>query len=363
MTMTRYLEGTAWTLFPLSNTLVKSSCPDQDDREPSPIRLFQFKQQDNVSFSSQSAEIEEAGLLIVKVEGAVASRPGDLPVPVIARNGGRGGAGAATLLPAISGDGGSHSVTRKTEVSGSDAVAFVVVRRAESDGSSSSSSDSTRSSEWPCLKSDAKTATRMDAVVPVKDVSKYNHAALDTSKSSLSEVIVIDGGGSSDKEGDEWSDVNRTNERDGREETTASMIQCVERESPGHRLVQAASHLLRPEDRQGLPSINSYGKVHRKPIPGNFHRAFFHAVTMERPYGCTNCTKRFFQESDLLKHMARHTREKPYACRLCGKSFVCQSQLDIHQNVHTGERPFSCSVCNRRFSHPSNLKRHQKIQH
>lgn len=97
--------------------------------------------------------------------------------------------------------------------------------------------------------------------------------------------------------------------------------------------------------------------------PPKNHMAFYKAATMQRPYGCTSCTKRFFLESDLQKHLARHTREKPYACRLCGKSFVCQSQLDIHGNVHTGERPFRCSVCNRHFSHPSNLKRHQKMQH
>ncbi|KAF3851848.1 hypothetical protein F7725_005203 [Dissostichus mawsoni] len=104
-------------------------------------------------------------------------------------------------------------------------------------------------------------------------------------------------------------------------------------------------------------------RSHYKPFSSSFHLAFHHAVTMERLYGCTICTKRFFLESDLRKHLARHTREKPYACLLCGKRFVCQSQLDIHCNVHTGERPFSCSVCSRRFSHPSNLKRHQKIQH
>lgn len=99
------------------------------------------------------------------------------------------------------------------------------------------------------------------------------------------------------------------------------------------------------------------------PLNNPSHRAFYQAVRVERPYGCTSCAKRFFLEADLQKHLARHTREKPYTCPLCGKSFVCQSQLDIHGNVHTGERPFRCSICNRQFSHPSNLKRHQKMQH
>lgn len=97
-------------------------------------------------------------------------------------------------------------------------------------------------------------------------------------------------------------------------------------------------------------------------LPNN-HKAFYQAVRVERPYGCTRCNKRFCLESDLQKHLARHTQEKPYTCQVCGKSFVCQSQLDVHGNVHTGERPFRCSICNRQFSHPSNMKRHQKMQH
>lgn len=99
------------------------------------------------------------------------------------------------------------------------------------------------------------------------------------------------------------------------------------------------------------------------PLNNHSHGDLYQAIRVERPYGCTSCTKRFFLGSDLQKHLARHTRQKPYTCQLCGKSFVCQSQLDIHGNVHTGERPFRCSICNRQFSHPSNLKRHQKMQH
>uniref|UniRef100_A0A3B5B350 C2H2-type domain-containing protein n=1 Tax=Stegastes partitus TaxID=144197 RepID=A0A3B5B350_9TELE len=129
----------------------------------------------------------------------------------------------------------------------------------------------------------------------------------------------------------------------------------------GHKSGQA-EHIRPCDEPPGTSDCNSSGHSHQKPSSSSLHLAFYHAVVMERPYGCTSCTKRFFLESDLQKHMARHSREKPHACVLCGKSFVCQSQLDIHRNVHTGERPFSCSVCSRRFSHPSNLKRHQKLQ-
>ncbi|KAM6977922.1 uncharacterized protein FYW47_002738 [Aplochiton taeniatus] len=83
---------------------------------------------------------------------------------------------------------------------------------------------------------------------------------------------------------------------------------------------------------------------------------------VEHPYSCPNCSKVFFMEADLQRHLARHAREKAFVCQLCGKGFICQSQLDVHQNVHTGERPYSCLVCERKFSHPSNLRRHEKGQ-
>uniref|UniRef100_A0A673Y4G3 Krueppel-like factor luna n=1 Tax=Salmo trutta TaxID=8032 RepID=A0A673Y4G3_SALTR len=89
----------------------------------------------------------------------------------------------------------------------------------------------------------------------------------------------------------------------------------------------------------------------------------FRPGTVERPYGCSSCHKKFVHESDLQHHMIIHTRKRAFACTLCEKSFVSPSKLQVHQNVHTGEKPFSCAQCGRRFSHSSNLKRHQKLHH
>lgn len=313
--------------------------------------------------------------------------------PADACNSSRGDAHTAASPPPAAtdaSDGGPARRCSEKEVSGSDIVTFVVGRTAES-------SDTTHSSQLELTGSYVKAGdgeplnsnTSGDAVPAscddVTDSGKDNEAALDTSESSLSEVIVIDGQGSSDVEGeeDDWSDVvqikTEANGWRDRHENTLPMIQCAGLESAGHGSVQVKSSLQTWSD--GTPRTSSGGLAssfnsvalhrpashhshhHHKAFSSSFHLAFYHAVAMERPYGCTSCTKRFFLESDLHKHMARHTREKPYTCLLCGKSFVCQSQLDIHHNVHTGERPFSCSVCNRRFSHPSNLTRHQKIQH
>lgn len=334
------------------------------------------------SLSSQSAEPEDDGeLLIVKVEGAMGSSNHEVPADACISS--RCDADTATSLPAASKDasvGGPAGRRSVTEVSGSDILTFVVGRTAETD----CSSDTTYSSRLDLTGSDVRAGDseplnsdmtpRRKAVPASCDDARKDNEITALAKSSQSEVIVIDGGGRSDKEGEEceWSDQTK---RDRHEKTTPAMIQSAGLESAGPRSVQVGSVL--PRDPPGTSSggatssINSSSEAHgaalhqpsHKPSSSRFHLAFYHAVTMERPYGCTSCTKRFFLESDLQKHMARHTREKPYTCPLCGKSFVCQSQLDIHRNVHTGERPFSCSVCNRRFSHPSNLKRHQKIQH
>ncbi|XP_014065198.2 Krueppel-like factor luna isoform X1 [Salmo salar] len=85
--------------------------------------------------------------------------------------------------------------------------------------------------------------------------------------------------------------------------------------------------------------------------------------TIERPYGCPSCHKKFVHESDLRQHVVVHTRKRVFACTLCEKSFVSPSKLQVHQNVHTGEKPFSCAQCGRRFSQSSNLNRHQKLHH
>ncbi|XP_042341843.1 zinc finger and BTB domain-containing protein 14-like [Plectropomus leopardus] len=365
-----------------------------------PINVDQDPDQEVVTTTkTESAEpVEEGQLRIVKVEGTMEMETNDHEAPVDTCISSREEAHAATSLPTAStdsSDGQPAGRRSETEVSGSDTVPF--------DSSSSDTAHSSQLELTGCdvkvedsepLNSDAGMTPSRDAVPAscddVMDSKRDDEAALDTSESSLSDVIVIDGE-ESDQEGEECEllDVDQIKteageEKDRHETTTLPMIQCAGLESAGHRLVQVrsspqAGSVLPHEDTprtssDGITSsFNSslalwrpaslHNVNHHRAFPNSLHLAFYHAVTTERPYGCTSCPKRFFLESDLQKHMARHTREKPYTCLLCGKSFVCQSQLDIHHNVHTGERPFSCSICNRRFSHPSNLKRHQKIQH
>ncbi|XP_026159674.1 gastrula zinc finger protein 5-1-like isoform X2 [Mastacembelus armatus] len=357
-----------------------------------PIILDQDPDQEVVTTTkTESADPEEDGeLLIVKVEGAMKTSGSNHKASVDACIHTGGDTDTTTLLPATlktNSDSQQGRHCNEMEVSGSDIATFAVCRPTETDSSSNTCYSSqltgidVRVGNSQHLNSDAD-FTPCRNIMPTSlhnlmDGDKDNGASLDTSKSSLSGVIVIDGGEASNEEGEEWSHVVQTNREAhrGRDKNEQGW------ESAGLRSAQAGS-VLPCDDLPGTSgggttaSINSSSDAPSLalqcpvPVPGysqqkscSFHLDFYHAVTMERPYGCTSCTKRFFLESDLQKHMARHTREKPYACSLCGKSFVCQSQLDIHHNVHTGERPFSCSICNRCFSHPSNLKRHQKIQH
>ncbi|XP_060882791.1 zinc finger protein 420-like [Labrus mixtus] len=328
--------------------LNRGPAAQQSLQKTPPIILDQDPDQEVVTTTkTESAEPEEEEeLLIVKVEGATETATAHQEAssnPCI----NRGDIDPPTSLPTTSKDGGRQ--LSEMEVSGSDVVTFVVSRTPETDRRDPAHCSLITGSEVRA--GGAEVTASCDGV---RDGRREK--AL-----SLLEVIVIDGGGEGSGETQRGSD---------RHEQKSAMMQragqvkrsvLLPSDPIGPSRGGSASSISLSSNPPGV-SLPRPASLHR-PAPRGLHLAFYHAATMERPYGCTRCTKRFFLESDLQKHAARHTREKPYACSLCGKSFVCQSQLDIHHNVHTGERPFSCSVCSRRFSHPSNLKRHQKIQH
>lgn len=80
-----------------------------------------------------------------------------------------------------------------------------------------------------------------------------------------------------------------------------------------------------------------------------------------KAFGCAVCLRRFWQKSNLTKHLLLH--ERPYACNICDHKCSNKQHLHDHMTAHTGERPFKCNLCNLAFAQSSNLSSHKQQMH
>ena len=84
-------------------------------------------------------------------------------------------------------------------------------------------------------------------------------------------------------------------------------------------------------------------------------------VTVDKPFVCLTCHKRFTQKYHLKTHQRIHTGEKPYKCKPCHKRFTQKSDMKRHERIHTGEKPYKCKICHKRFTEKCNFKTHQRV--
>ncbi|XP_061713727.1 zinc finger protein 391-like [Cydia pomonella] len=78
----------------------------------------------------------------------------------------------------------------------------------------------------------------------------------------------------------------------------------------------------------------------------------------KRNYQCEYCTKTFYARNELINHLRIHTMERPFECGECGKAFTWKRALVSHMLVHSGIRDFKCQRCDQSCRTASDLKTH-----
>ena len=91
------------------------------------------------------------------------------------------------------------------------------------------------------------------------------------------------------------------------------------------------------------------------------HISQIHNPQRERPHGCTQCGKRFYEKRWLTQHSEIHKeqRERPHLCSVCGKQFYRKRELVAHLKLH--RNPHVCSVCGKQFFSKRELVAHLKL--
>ncbi|XP_057661584.1 zinc finger and BTB domain-containing protein 17-like isoform X32 [Diorhabda carinulata] len=86
--------------------------------------------------------------------------------------------------------------------------------------------------------------------------------------------------------------------------------------------------------------------------------------TTNKLFSCEICSKSFTHSHTLNTHkLVQHTGAKRYRCEYCGKKFPFHTAYDYHLKLHTGEKPHGCLICEKKFISMGNLRLHMKHFH
>jgi uncharacterized C2H2 Zn-finger protein len=86
-------------------------------------------------------------------------------------------------------------------------------------------------------------------------------------------------------------------------------------------------------------------------------------------FQCYFCSYATFNNSDMIKHMSKHTQEKPYKCQYCCQSYKMEQSLKRHKDGKSCNLRLTypllgpCYFCGKLFSKRLGLNRHMKTVH
>lgn len=87
-----------------------------------------------------------------------------------------------------------------------------------------------------------------------------------------------------------------------------------------------------------------------------YHKQIMHE-NLEKAFECKECGKTFYRKTQLNMHVKVHYG-KMYKCDECGASFNRKDNLRSHIKMHLGQKDYSCSECDKKFVRSDNLKKH-----